>query len=110
MAQIVLERMAAQFPGGEIIAAGSQHGDEWARVSREAWLAVATFLRRWRSYEPKVVHVRGRGGTVEYNVVLGAVVFGFDAAKTLQAVGFAAGTAAPALCVIPAACVVPRVA
>ena len=45
MGQIVLDRLAAQFKGGEIIASGSEHGDEWARVRRDAWVAVATFLR-----------------------------------------------------------------
>ena len=45
MAQIVLERLNAQFKSGEIIASGSEHGDEWARVRRDAWVAVATFLR-----------------------------------------------------------------
>jgi hypothetical protein len=69
---------------------------------------LATFLRHWRSYAPRVVGVRGRRGAVEYNVVVGMVVFGFGAAKTLQAVGLAAGSAAPMLCVIPTACVVPR--
>jgi NADH-quinone oxidoreductase subunit C len=45
MAQIVLDRLAAQFRNGEIIASGTEHGDEWARVRRDAWVAVATFLR-----------------------------------------------------------------
>ncbi len=45
MAQIVLDRLAAQFGNGEIIATGSQHGDEWARVRRESWTTVARFLR-----------------------------------------------------------------
>jgi NADH-quinone oxidoreductase subunit C len=45
VAQIVLDRLAAQFKGGEIIASGTEHGDEWARVRRDAWVAVATFLR-----------------------------------------------------------------
>jgi hypothetical protein len=70
---------------------------------------LATFLRRWRSYAPEVVDVKGRRGSVEYNVVVGQIVFGFDERKTHQAVGIAAGTAARTLCVIPAACVVPRV-
>ena len=37
--------MAAQFRGGEIEQIGSQHGNEWARVSRDSWVDVATFLR-----------------------------------------------------------------
>jgi NADH-quinone oxidoreductase subunit C len=45
MAQIVLDRLAAQFRSGEILQTGSQHGDEWVRVRRDAWVAVATFLR-----------------------------------------------------------------
>jgi len=45
MAQNVLDRLKAQFTGGEILETGSQHGDEWARVRRDAWVAVATFLR-----------------------------------------------------------------
>jgi NADH-quinone oxidoreductase subunit C len=45
VAQIVLDRLSAQFTGGEILATGSQHGNEWARVRRDAWVAVATFLR-----------------------------------------------------------------
>src|SRR5215813_13875835 len=45
MSQLVLDRLGATFKAGEIIQAGSQHGDEWARVRRDAWVAVATFLR-----------------------------------------------------------------
>lgn len=45
MAQIVLDRLLARFQGGEILATGSQHGNEWARVRRDAWSQVATFLR-----------------------------------------------------------------
>jgi NADH-quinone oxidoreductase subunit C len=45
VAKIVLDRLAAQFAGGEILASGTEHGDEWARVRRDAWIAVATFLR-----------------------------------------------------------------
>jgi NADH-quinone oxidoreductase subunit C len=45
MSQNVLERLKAHFTGGEILDTGSQHGDEWARVRRDAWTAVATFLR-----------------------------------------------------------------
>jgi NADH-quinone oxidoreductase subunit C len=45
MSQNVLERLKAQFTGGELLDTGSQHGDEWARVRRDAWAAVATFLR-----------------------------------------------------------------
>jgi NADH-quinone oxidoreductase subunit C len=45
MAQIVLDRLAAQFTGGELLEVGSALGNEWARVKREAWLPVARFLR-----------------------------------------------------------------
>ena len=45
MAQIVLDKLAAKFTGGEIVASGTELGDEWARVRRDAWVAVATFLR-----------------------------------------------------------------
>jgi NADH-quinone oxidoreductase subunit C len=45
MSQNVLDRLKAQFPGGELLETGTMHGDEWARVRRDAWVAVATFLR-----------------------------------------------------------------
>jgi NADH-quinone oxidoreductase subunit C len=45
VAQIVLDRLTARFTGGEILESGSAHGDEWARVRREAWIPVALFLR-----------------------------------------------------------------
>jgi NADH-quinone oxidoreductase subunit C len=45
MSQKVLDRLTAQFTGGEILETGSQHGNEWARVRRDAWSTVATFLR-----------------------------------------------------------------
>ena len=45
MAQIVLDRLAARFTGGEILESGSAHGDEWARIRRDAWIPVAMFLR-----------------------------------------------------------------
>src|SRR5499427_3274214 len=45
MAQLALDRLGATFKAGEIIQVGSQHGDEWARVRRDAWVTVATFLR-----------------------------------------------------------------
>jgi NADH-quinone oxidoreductase subunit C len=45
MSQAVLDRLAARFTGGELVASGSQHGDEWARTRRDTWLSVATFLR-----------------------------------------------------------------
>lgn len=45
MAQLVLDRLLAQFPAGEILQTGSQHGNEWARIRPDAWTAVHTFLR-----------------------------------------------------------------
>src|SRR5438270_196728 len=45
MSQNVLDRLKAQFAGGELLDTGSHVGDEWARVRRDAWVAVATFLR-----------------------------------------------------------------
>jgi NADH-quinone oxidoreductase subunit C len=45
MAQLILDRLKAQFPGGEILETGSQHGNEWARVRPDAWFAVCQFLR-----------------------------------------------------------------
>jgi NADH-quinone oxidoreductase subunit C len=45
MAQIVLERLVGAFTGGEIEQIGTQHGNEWARVRRDAWTKVCTFLR-----------------------------------------------------------------
>jgi NADH-quinone oxidoreductase subunit C len=45
MAQIILDRLTAELKNGEILQTGSQHGDEWARIRREAWVAAATFLR-----------------------------------------------------------------
>jgi NADH-quinone oxidoreductase subunit C len=45
VAKIVLDQLAAKFTGGEILESGTSQGDEWARIRRDAWLAVATFLR-----------------------------------------------------------------
>jgi NADH-quinone oxidoreductase subunit C len=44
MAQIILDRLQQAFTGGEIVATGSQHGNEWARVRPDAWATVARFL------------------------------------------------------------------
>ena len=44
MAQIVLDRLKEHF-ATEILETGSTHGNEWARVRRDAWRAVAEFLR-----------------------------------------------------------------
>ncbi len=45
MAQIVLDTLLGHFKHGEIIATGSQHGNEWARIRPDAWTPVATFLK-----------------------------------------------------------------
>jgi NADH-quinone oxidoreductase subunit C len=45
MSQLILDRLAQAFTGGEILESGSQHGNEWARVRPDAWAAVARFLR-----------------------------------------------------------------
>jgi NADH-quinone oxidoreductase subunit C len=45
MAQIILDRLKERFPAGEILDTGSQHGNEWARVRRDAWREVCEFLR-----------------------------------------------------------------
>ena len=53
MAQIVLDQLAAKFTGGEILESGSSHGDEWARIRRDAWLAVGEFLRDDAATDPR---------------------------------------------------------
>jgi NADH-quinone oxidoreductase subunit C len=45
MAQIVLDKLMERFTGGEVIETGTQHGDEFARITPSAWREVATFLR-----------------------------------------------------------------
>ena len=45
MAQIILDRLVSAFTAGEIEQIGSQHGNEWARVRRDAWAQVCLFLR-----------------------------------------------------------------
>ena len=45
MAQIILDRLTAQFTAGEVIELGSALGNEWARIKRESWTTVAKFLR-----------------------------------------------------------------
>jgi len=70
---------------------------------------LSTFLRHWRLQGPVVTGVVRDGRLVEYNVVVGGVVFAFDADRRLQAVGLAAAHVERTLCVIPAACVVPRI-
>jgi hypothetical protein len=69
---------------------------------------LATFLKHWRLQGPVVTGVVNDGVLVEYNVVVGGVVFAFDEKRTLQAVGLAASAAERTLCVIPSACVVTR--
>jgi len=45
MAQIILDRLVAEFTNGELEQIGSQHGNEWARVRRDSWVRVCQFLR-----------------------------------------------------------------
>jgi NADH-quinone oxidoreductase subunit C len=45
MAQVVLDRLLAQFPNGEVMETGTAHGDEWARIRPDAWAAVCLYLR-----------------------------------------------------------------
>jgi len=45
MAQLILDRLGDRFTGGEIEQIGSQHGNEWARVRRDAWTLVCRFLK-----------------------------------------------------------------
>jgi hypothetical protein len=68
-----------------------------------------TFLRHWRLQGPVVTGVVRDGQLVEYNVVVGGVVFAFDAKRRLQAVGLASAEVERKLCVIPSACVVTRI-
>jgi len=71
--------------------------------------ALGAFLKHWRLQGPEVTGVVHDGVLVEYNVVVGGVVFAFDEKRTLQAVGLAASAAERTLCVIPSACVVTRI-
>jgi hypothetical protein len=70
---------------------------------------LSTFLRHWRLQGPVVTGVVRDGRLVEYNVVVGGVVFAFDAKRRLQAVGLASAKVERKLCVIPSACVVTRI-
>jgi hypothetical protein len=67
------------------------------------------FLRHWRLQGPVVTGVVNNGILVEYNVVVGGVVFAFDEQRKLLAVGLAAPAVERSLCVIPAACVITRI-
>ena len=71
--------------------------------------SLGTFLRHWRLQGPVVTGVVNDGVLVEYNVVVGGVVFAFDQNRTLQAVGLAAAATERNLCVIPSACVVTQI-
>jgi hypothetical protein len=71
--------------------------------------SLSTFLRHWRLEGPVVTGVLHNARLVEYNVVVGGVVFAFDTSRHLQAVGLASAKVERKLCVIPAACVVPRI-
>ena len=45
MAKIILDRLQERFTSAEILEAGSEHGNEWARIAPAAWRQVAEFLR-----------------------------------------------------------------
>jgi hypothetical protein len=70
---------------------------------------LATFLKHWRLQGPVVTGVVSNGVLVEYNVVVGGVVFAFDQSRILEAVGLAPGATERTLCVIPSACIVTRI-
>jgi hypothetical protein len=69
---------------------------------------LGAFLKHWRLQGPVVTGVVNNGVLVEYNVVVGDVVFAFDEKRTLRAVGLASAATERTLCVIPSACVVTR--
>ena len=70
---------------------------------------LATFLKHWRLHGPVVTGVVADGVLVEYNVVVGGVVFAFDGKRILEAVGLAPASTERSLCVIPSACVSTRI-
>jgi hypothetical protein len=70
---------------------------------------LSTFLRHWRLQGPVVTGVVRNGTLLEYNVVVGGVVFAFDGSRRLAAVGLASPSVERTLCVIPAACVRTRI-
>lgn len=69
---------------------------------------LSTFLRHWRLQGPVVTGVVNDGILVEYNVVVGGVVFAFDQKRILEAVGLAPAATERSLCVMPSACVITR--
>jgi len=71
--------------------------------------SLATFLRHWRLQGPVVTGIVRNGALLEYNVVVGTVVFAFDENRRLAAVGLATPAVERTLCVIPSACVVTRI-
>ena len=70
---------------------------------------LSTFLRHWRLQGPVVTGVVRNGNLLEYNVVVGGVVFAFDGHRRLEAVGLASPSVERTLCVIPAVCVKTRI-
>ena len=65
---------------------------------------LALFLKHW-PHHGAITPVSRAGVQVEWNVVVGGVVFAFDMTKRLQAIGLAAKVDAQHLCAIPAVCV-----
>jgi hypothetical protein len=64
--------------------------------------SLATFLRHWPAASPVTPVVR-KGKRIEYNVVLGKLVFAFDNRKILRGVGLTR-TAPRTFCVLPLPC------
>jgi hypothetical protein len=71
--------------------------------------SLATFLKHWNLQGPVVIGVVSNGVLVEYNVVVGGIVFAFDQKRVLAAVGLAPSLTERTLCVIVSACVVTRI-
>jgi len=71
--------------------------------------SLSVFLRHWRLEGPVVTGIVRGGSLLEYNVVVGRVVFAFDGQRRLEAVGLAPEAAERTLCVIPSACVRTRI-
>src|SRR5207244_4506764 len=70
---------------------------------------LSAFLKHWQLEGPVVTGVVKNGALLEYNVVVGGIVFAFDEKRMLVAVGLADTGAERDLCVIPTACVAPKI-
>ncbi len=83
----------ARFGGGFKTSKGDRRGT-----------GLTLFLKHWPDHGT-VVPVSHNGVQVEWNVMVGNVVFAFDMTRRLQAIGLAAPADAPHLCAIPSVCV-----